>query len=548
MSRIATIVLSISAVFFLMGMVGAAGMVLGGLYFSNSAFAAIPTATVTDPPPPPLVTPTTASVPDSTATADPTIPPVETAVMTTATAIAAVQTSTKYIKALTDVNIRSGPGTEYSIIGWVATGRTATVTGVSNDANWWRVVCADGTIGNCWMTARPLYTQPTEAPATPLSVTPTAAACTNAATFVADVTVPDNSEIDANTTFMKIWRIQNSGTCTWDDQYQLVPAGGPLLGANVTMLPMPGQVGPGQTVELTLIMLAPATPGAYQSDWKIQTPQNTYFGMGRSNTPLWVKIKVIEPESRTATVTGLVYRDKNGNGVYDPNEQLLANREVWLSPETSCHLRNQTIASARSGDDGRYTLTGSFNGSYCLALPGANTPEDLIAVYLEPGKTLNDVNLHAETPTQIISGYVWNDYCAILENGAYTNGNCVPDGSGSFRADGLLQTTESHIPGVTVLLQPGACLNNSNAVSASVTDKMGRYTFSNLNPGRYCIFINATDNVNKEKLLPGEWTFPGNGVWYHETELQPGENVYAINFGWDYHFNQSITGGSSIDR
>src|SRR3989304_4012127 len=39
--------------------------------------------------------------------------------------------------------------------------------------------------------------------------------CTNHATFVADVTIPDNSEVGAGTTFTKTWRVGNLGTCTW---------------------------------------------------------------------------------------------------------------------------------------------------------------------------------------------------------------------------------------------------------------------------------------------------------------------------------------------
>ena len=41
--------------------------------------------------------------------------------------------------------------------------------------------------------------------------------CTLRATFVADVTVPDDTVYDKEEDFVKTWRIRNSGTCRWED-------------------------------------------------------------------------------------------------------------------------------------------------------------------------------------------------------------------------------------------------------------------------------------------------------------------------------------------
>lgn len=37
--------------------------------------------------------------------------------------------------------------------------------------------------------------------------------CTNSASFVADVTIPDNTNVAGGTTFTKTWRVSNTGTC-----------------------------------------------------------------------------------------------------------------------------------------------------------------------------------------------------------------------------------------------------------------------------------------------------------------------------------------------
>jgi hypothetical protein len=57
-----------------------------------------------------------------------------------------------------------GPGETNTEIGVVAGGMTAAVTGVSADGLWWRVICPDGTEGDCWISADPQLTQPTTAP------------------------------------------------------------------------------------------------------------------------------------------------------------------------------------------------------------------------------------------------------------------------------------------------------------------------------------------------------------------------------------------------
>lgn len=71
-------------------------------------------------------------------------------------------TSVQFVMALQDVSIYAGPSTQHNIISSVASGQVAKVTGASADGNWWRVICPDDSVGNCWITADPAYTQPTQ--------------------------------------------------------------------------------------------------------------------------------------------------------------------------------------------------------------------------------------------------------------------------------------------------------------------------------------------------------------------------------------------------
>jgi hypothetical protein len=74
----------------------------------------------------------------------------------------AYPTNVKYVMARQDVNMRSGPGTHFSIISMIAAGQTAKVTGVSANGRWWRVICPDNSVGACWVSADRSLTRPTE--------------------------------------------------------------------------------------------------------------------------------------------------------------------------------------------------------------------------------------------------------------------------------------------------------------------------------------------------------------------------------------------------
>ena len=53
------------------------------------------------------------------------------------------------------------------------------------------------------------------ATATPVPDVSGPGGCTLNASYVADVTVPDNTKYAPGKTFTKVWRLRNSGTCTW---------------------------------------------------------------------------------------------------------------------------------------------------------------------------------------------------------------------------------------------------------------------------------------------------------------------------------------------
>ena len=137
---------------------------------------------------------------------------------------------------------------------------------------------------------------PTLHPPTPtLTPAPTATPppCSRAE-FVADVTIPDGSDIQAFDTFTKTWRLRNTGTCTWTSDYRVVFDHGDQMLAPDSSPLSGGSVPPGGTVDVSVLMEAPGTSGTYKGYWRLRDAGGVLFGVGPSgNVAVWVEIDSI---------------------------------------------------------------------------------------------------------------------------------------------------------------------------------------------------------------------------------------------------------------
>lgn len=96
------------------------------------------------------------------------------------------------------------------------------------------------------------------------------------ALFVTDVTIPDHTQIDAGATFTKTWRMRNSGNVAWGDGYKLVFVKGTQMRAtNSTSVPV---VDFGAEGNISVELIAPTSPGTYESHWRLQDPAGNFFG------------------------------------------------------------------------------------------------------------------------------------------------------------------------------------------------------------------------------------------------------------------------------
>ncbi len=125
------------------------------------------------------------------------------------------------------------------------------------------------------------------------------------ATFIRDTTIPDNTLLLPGTAFTKTWEIKNTGTCDWDSSFSLVFGnqgdlmGGPLTTPVVTS----GSVTSGQSVKVSVNLVAPQNAGSYKGYWKLSDPTgNVFFG---SNQSIWVAVKVVAFGQRFALIDNM---------------------------------------------------------------------------------------------------------------------------------------------------------------------------------------------------------------------------------------------------
>jgi hypothetical protein len=127
--------------------------------------------------------------------------------------------------------------------------------------------------------------------------------------YVRDTTIPDGTIFLPGTSFTKTWEIKNTGSCAWDGTYAIVFGNdGDVMGGPVsTPLVSSGTVNPGDTVQISVDLVAPSSPGTYKGYWKLRNPSgNIFFGNDKG---IWVAIKVVSYNNRFSLVDNTCYAD-----------------------------------------------------------------------------------------------------------------------------------------------------------------------------------------------------------------------------------------------
>ena len=204
--------------------------------------------------------------------------------------------------------------------------------------------------------------QPTTAVVTPLPTNtsaPVVGCDLAAAGDPIDVTIPDDTKMTPGKSFTKTWRLVNAGTCTWNTNYSVAVFSGDAMGAPASV-PLPGNVAQGQSVDISVDMVAPNNPGTYLGYWKLKNASGQWFGIGPTGgAAFWVKI-IVEGTPTTGTPTVTV---TPGSGTPSATPGGVAVQgKVVLAPDNKVDL--ETLAINSSGNDLHYQMT---SGQHFLA-------------------------------------------------------------------------------------------------------------------------------------------------------------------------------------
>jgi hypothetical protein len=134
-------------------------------------------------------------------------------------------------------------------------------------------------------TATPEAVAELEATPTPsVELVAFSASCLNS-TYVADVTVPDYTHFEKGESFVKTWRVRNTGSCPWPDGTKLVFVSGKALGAPESV--QVETLEAGGTTDISVDMIAADADGNFTGVWRLADGNGNLFG-----TQLTVVIKV----------------------------------------------------------------------------------------------------------------------------------------------------------------------------------------------------------------------------------------------------------------
>jgi hypothetical protein len=116
---------------------------------------------------------------------------------------------------------------------------------------------------------------PAEDAGDPGQPSPTAP-CQDNLVFRSDITIPDGTRVQPDSTLDKRWEVTNNGSCNWKETYRVRLIAGPDLGAQPEQSLYPARSG-SQAV-LRIVFKAPDEAGTYRSAWQAFNPQGEPFG------------------------------------------------------------------------------------------------------------------------------------------------------------------------------------------------------------------------------------------------------------------------------
>jgi hypothetical protein len=122
------------------------------------------------------------------------------------------------------------------------------------------------------------------------------AACIDGAAFVADLTLPDGTQVEPGQSVTKQWSVRNNGSCDWGPGYRLVPILPNPLASDQEVALFPARAGAQAVWQVALVI--PETSGELIGRWVAQNPAGVTFG-----EEVYVVLEVVPPTAQSSPQT-----------------------------------------------------------------------------------------------------------------------------------------------------------------------------------------------------------------------------------------------------
>jgi len=110
---------------------------------------------------------------------------------------------------------------------------------------------------------------------------------------VTDITIADGTDLTADQSFTKTWRLYNAGRCTWKTNFEVYFTSGNAMSAPASV-EIDDTVAPGDYTDVSIHMIAPHYTGRYTGYWRMRSSNGVSFGWGaESDSAFWIKIDVV---------------------------------------------------------------------------------------------------------------------------------------------------------------------------------------------------------------------------------------------------------------
>ncbi len=219
--------------------------------------------------------------------------------------------------------------------------------------------------------------------------------CTDSASFVEDVTVPDNTPFPPQEIFHKTWRLKNTGTCSWNANYSLVFANGEQMGAPAST-PLAYTV-PGDILDLSIELTSPTGNGTFVGNFEMRAPDGDAILVDYGKF-IWVAIVVGEvgtthtpaiPAEPSDSTPGTIHP----SCAYTPNPDFVNQTLALINSQRAAHdlpalSHNEKLTTAAQGHAADMACKNFLSH---VGSDGSNVKERVIITGYNPSLVLETV-------------------------------------------------------------------------------------------------------------------------------------------------------------